>query len=97
MAVADTSYMFTYVDVGDYGRQYDSAAFNTSTFGQALNNNKLNIRQSYFLPGTTANARYCSVGGETFPLRESLQTRTPGKCSLRNDTSITTDFPEQEE
>ena len=38
IAVADVSYMFTYVDEGDYGRQCDSAVFNNSTFGKALKN-----------------------------------------------------------
>ena len=52
MAVADASYMFTYVDVGDYGRQCDSAVFNNSIFGRALNNNVLNVPHSDFLPAT---------------------------------------------
>ena len=38
IAVADTSFVFTYVDVGYYGRQCDSAVFNNSTFGKALKN-----------------------------------------------------------
>jgi len=79
MAVADASYMFTYVDVGDYGRQCDSAVFNNSTFGKALNNDILNIPHSDFLPGMTANARYCFVGDEAFPLKENLQRPYPGK------------------
>ena len=65
--------MFTYVDVGDYVCQCDSVVFNNSTFGKALNNNTLNVPHSYFLPGTTANARYCFVDDEGFPLRENLQ------------------------
>ena len=97
MAVADASYMFTYVDVGDYGRQCDSAVFNNSTFGKALNNDILNIPHSDFLPSTTANARYCFVGDEAFPLKENLQRPYPGKCYLRNEESTTTDSPEQEE
>ena len=73
MALADASYMFTYADVGDYGRQCDSAVFNTSSFGKALNNSILNMPHSDFFPGTTANARYCFIGDEAFALRENLQ------------------------
>ena len=54
MAVVDVSYMLTYGDVGDYGRQCDSAVLNNSTFGKALNNNILYILPSDFLPSTTA-------------------------------------------
>ena len=78
-AVADASYMFTYVDVGDYSRQCDqSSVLNNSRLGKALENNTLNLPNSDFLPGTTANARYCFIGGEAFPLRENLQRPYPG-------------------
>ena len=43
IAVADASYMFTFVDVGDYSRQSDSSVFGNFNFGQALNDGLLNI------------------------------------------------------
>ena len=58
---------------GDYGRQGDSAVFNNSTFGKAFKNNTPNLPHSDCIQGTTANARYYSVGDEAFPLRENLQ------------------------
>ena len=73
--------MFTYVNVGDYVRQCDSAVINNSTFGNILKNNTFNLPHSDFLPGTTANARYCFVGDEAFPLRENLQRPYPGKIT----------------
>ena len=54
IAVADASYMFTYVNIGDYVRQCHSAVFNNSTFGNVLKNNTFNLPHSDFLPGTTA-------------------------------------------
>ena len=36
----------TYVDVGDYGRQCDSAVFIESTFRKALSNNTFNVPHS---------------------------------------------------
>ena len=79
MAVADASYMFTFVDIGDYGRQCDSSVFKNSNFGKALIANSLGIPDSYFLPGTTVSSRYCFIGDEAFPLRENLQRPFPGK------------------
>ena len=73
MAVADASYMFTLVDIGDYGRLCDSSVFNNSNFGKAL------IENSDFLPGTTVSSRYCFIGDEAFPLGENLQRPFPGK------------------
>ena len=54
VAVADASYMFTYVNVGDYVRQCNSAVFNNSTFGDVLKNNTFNLPYSDFLPNITA-------------------------------------------
>ena len=79
MAVADASYMFTYVDIGDYGRQCDSSVFNNSNFGKALVENSLGIPESDYLPGTTMSSRYCFIGDEAFPLRANLQRPVPGR------------------
>ena len=43
MAVIESSYMLTFVYIGDFGRQCDSSVFNNSPFGEALNNGRLNI------------------------------------------------------
>ena len=36
MALVDSSYRFTFVDIGDYGSNADDAIFARSAFGQAL-------------------------------------------------------------
>ena len=77
MAVADESFMLTYVDVGDYGRQNDSSVFNNSTFGEALNKGLLNIPNGYVLPNTNTKAKYYFVGDEAFPLKGHLQRPYP--------------------
>ena len=79
MAVVDASYMFTYVDVGDYGRQSDSSVFSNTQFGKSLNNGSLCLPQDDNLPNVTAKARYCFIGDEAFPLKDTLQRPYPGK------------------
>lgn len=46
MAVPNANYMFTYIDIGGYGRQYDSSIVNNSSFGRTLVENRLQIPES---------------------------------------------------
>lgn len=78
MATADASYMFTYVDIGDHGRQCDSSIFNNSNFGKALIENRLRVPERDYFPGTTLTSRYSFIGDKAFPLRENLQRPFPG-------------------
>ena len=52
MAVADARYAFTYVDVGDYGRQCDSNVFSNTKFGELLNKGNLSLPQDECLPNS---------------------------------------------
>ena len=79
MAVADASYIFTYVDVGDYGRQCDSSVFSNTKFGELLNKGNLSLPQDECLPNMLTKGRYCFIGDEAFPLKDILQRPYPGK------------------
>ena len=87
MAIADASYMFTYVDMGDYGRQNDAGVFRESLFGKLLletdtrhpSTNPLSLPSRTCLPGTTTTAQYCFVSDEAFPLKEILLRPYPGE------------------
>ena len=79
MAVVDASYMFTYVDVGDYGRQSDSGVFGNTHFGKSLHNGSLCLPQDDCLPNVLTKARYCFIGDEAFPLKDNVQRPYPGK------------------
>ena len=68
--------MFTFVDVGDYGRISDLGVFNNSSFGEALSENVLNIPETDDLPVTTTQVNYCFIADEAFPgkmLREEYR------------------------
>ena len=62
MAVADASYMFTFIDIGDFGRQNDSGIFNNSPFGEALNIGLLNVLHEGQLPNMNQTAQFCFIG-----------------------------------
>ncbi|XP_057305612.1 uncharacterized protein LOC130643849 [Hydractinia symbiolongicarpus] len=73
MAIADTSYMFTYVNVENYGRQSDVGVYGCSNFGKALLSKKLVTPDGDNLPKTNLHAKYCFIGDEAFPLKENMQ------------------------
>eukprot|EP00118_Oscarella_pearsei_P009045 m.49586 g.49586 ORF g.49586 m.49586 type:complete len:66 (+) comp34017_c0_seq1:297-494(+) len=43
MAVADANYKFIFVDIGDYGRQCDSAVFSNTAFSRRLEAGQLGL------------------------------------------------------
>ena len=79
MAVADASYMFTFVEVEDYGRQSDSSVFGNSSFGQALNDGSLNIPEDGLLSNSGYRGKYCFIADEALPLKDNLQRPYPGR------------------
>ena len=74
MALVDSSYRFTFVDIGDYGSNVDGAIFTRSAFGQALLDGDLDF------PGPKELLKYpeggglphCIVADEAFPLRHDI-------------------------
>ena len=50
LAVVDSDYCFTYVDIGAYGKSSDSNVFQSSTFGKRLSEDRINIPNSQQLP-----------------------------------------------
>ena len=43
LAICDSNYKFTLIDIGDAGRQSDSGVYNASNLGQAIESNALDI------------------------------------------------------
>jgi len=73
MAIADSDYKFTYVDIGAYGKDYDSSVFQETSFFKLLIRNKLHIPPSGPLfTNDTENCRFVFFDYEAFSLSENL-------------------------
>ena len=72
MAVVDSNYQFTLVDIGDSGRQSDGGVFSASNICRALEEGLLNIPPPRRLRGETRSFPLVLVGDEAFPLTEYL-------------------------
>jgi len=78
MALVDANYKFIAIDVGSYGKNSDGEIFTNSSFGKALEKNKLNVPKDRNLPGTQSPAPSVIVGDEAFPLKSYLLRPYPG-------------------
>ena len=85
LAVCDAHYRFTLVDVGCEGRQSDGGVLAGSSFGQALQDERLSI--PYACPLGDQMLPYCLVGDEAFPLKTYLMRPFPGR-KLSEDKRI---------
>lgn len=91
LAMCDSSYLFTYVEVGSYGREGDAGVFSRSNLYQNLEQNTLNIPESTQIPGTDISLPYSIIGDEAFPLKTFLMRPFPGRggnVSLNYKTQI---------
>lgn len=72
LAVCDSDYLFTYVDIGSYGKECDSNIFKQSTFYKSIQNNTLNTPPDKCLPGQNEALPHMFVGDEAFGLSSSV-------------------------
>jgi hypothetical protein len=80
MAVCDTNYCFSYVDIGSYGKCSDSGIFTNCSFWEQINSNSLNIPESVPLEGTTSpSIPYVFVADEAFGLSKHVMRPYGGK------------------
>ncbi|KAJ8917036.1 hypothetical protein NQ315_012955 [Exocentrus adspersus] len=79
LAVADSQYVFTLVDVGASGRQSDGGIFSKSQIGQKLKENLLNLPPPRRISSERPELPYVFVGDEAFPLLTNLLRPFPGK------------------
>lgn len=73
LAICDADYRFIYVDVGNYGKDNDSALFDASNFNKKLREKKLNIPEpTYISEKEDFKVPYLLVGDEAFELTTSM-------------------------
>ena len=79
MALVDHEYRFTYIDVGDYGSNADSAICKNSNFGKAFINGQLAIPPPKHLPNFPEGGPipHYIVADEAFPLHIDLMRPYP--------------------
>ena len=79
MALVDSSYRFTFVDIGDYGSNADGAIFARSAFGQALLDGELDLPGPKELPNYPEGGvlLHCIVADGAFPLRPDIMRPYP--------------------
>ena len=79
MAMCDSHYCFTLVDIGDAGRHSDGGVFSNSAFGQAMDEGKLSIPCTDEVSGIASPIPYFFVGDAAFPLKTYMLRPYPGR------------------
>ena len=69
MAVCDAHYVFTLVNIGDYGSNNDSGVLQNSAMGKALESNSLGIPEQEPFEGCEVPLPYYLVGDDIFGLK----------------------------
>ena len=79
MALVDHSYKFTYVDIGNYGSNADSAIFRNSQFGLRFIQGQLALPARKLLPDfpQAGLIPHCFIANEAFPLRPDMMKPYP--------------------
>ena len=73
MAVVNSDYEFTIVDIGEAGRQSDGGVFANGHIGYAMNNDLLNLPPPRQIsPNSNKRYPYVFTGDEAFPLKTYL-------------------------
>lgn len=72
LAVCDSNYCFTFVDVGGYGKTSDGGTFRNTTFYNNMIENKLNILEDKALPNSSTILPHVLVGDDAFGLSKTL-------------------------
>jgi len=79
MALVDSNYKFTVVDVGAFGSNSDGGVWKMSQFGAAFDAGFIEIPPPKSLPGTHVELPHVLIGDEAFQLRNNFMRPYPGK------------------
>lgn len=87
LALVDTNYLFTVIDVGSYGRENDSTIFQSSILGQKLHEEALDLPEEEELVFGEPKMPYVIVADEAFGIHRNLMRPYPGRY-LSTDKKI---------
>ena len=73
MAVCDAHYVFSQVNIGDFGSNNDSGVLENSAMGRALERNILGVRDAEPFEGIQDPLSYFLVGDDIFGLKTWMQ------------------------
>ncbi|XP_071642980.1 uncharacterized protein [Temnothorax longispinosus] len=88
LGICDANYLFTFIDIGAYGRRSDGGIFKDSLMGQKFNEKKMNLPKPEPLTVDGMPLPYVLVGDEAFQLTDYLLQPYPGKGGLNPDRNI---------
>ena len=71
MAVCNTDYVFTLVDIGDSERHNNGGGSANSNLGFSIKNGLLNVPPPRNFPGSEKKSPYVFVGDDAFPLSQT--------------------------
>lgn len=84
MAICDANYLFTFVDIGAYGRR-SSGIFRECQFGKKFEQKKLNVPNAESIFENGPILPYCLIEDEAFPLKEYLLRPYPERGELTKE------------
>lgn len=80
LAMCDSNYCFTFVDIGDYGKNSDASIFKNTDLYKKLSTRKLNLPDPDFLPEKDDyKIPYVIIGDEAFGLSFNIMRPYGGK------------------
>ncbi|XP_011868296.1 PREDICTED: uncharacterized protein LOC105562239 [Vollenhovia emeryi] len=88
LGICDAQYMFTFVDIGAYGRCSDGGVFKNSKMGLKFNLKEMNVPTPEPLSPGGPPLPYVLVGDEAFQLTDYLLRPYPGKGGLNDERNI---------
>ena len=86
MAVCDTNYCFSLIDIGQYSSNNDSRVLATSKMGQLCKDNEMNLpSSSKIFESDDFDFTYFLLGDEIFLLKPWLMWQFPGKNATKEE------------
>lgn len=87
MAICDSAYKFTYIDIGAYGSESDANVFASSQFGKDYFQGKIDFPPNSFI-NDIKTPFFFFVGDDAFPMSKRLMKPYGGKTKLKTEVII---------